>query len=198
MAESTSSRVIVQEFLDIKTGYLTWGAQKLLQQWQQQLKGGFDSLGNLISNLSPAILINGRTGTIGAILSNISAVGVVQPVGMSSATPSQQGAVILPLGATSNMLGTASTQPAGAFDAIGAAATAQANAQTYAAAQATTAQSNAQAFASNASNLTSGTVPVARLSGLSVVITTAKLTSTGANGSMTYTNGLLTSQVQAN
>ncbi len=34
-------------------------------------------------------------------------------------------------------------------------------------------------------------------SGLSVTITTAKLTGLGANGSMTFTNGVLTSQVAA-
>ena len=34
-------------------------------------------------------------------------------------------------------------------------------------------------------------------SGLSVTITTAKLTLAGANGSMTFTNGILTSQTQA-
>ena len=34
-------------------------------------------------------------------------------------------------------------------------------------------------------------------SGLSVTITTAKLTPTGANGSMTFTNGILTAQTQA-
>ena len=33
--------------------------------------------------------------------------------------------------------------------------------------------------------------------GLSVTITTAKLTPTGTNGSMTFTNGILTSQTQA-
>jgi hypothetical protein len=33
--------------------------------------------------------------------------------------------------------------------------------------------------------------------GLSVVITTAKLTTSGANGSMTFTNGILTAQTQA-
>jgi hypothetical protein len=33
--------------------------------------------------------------------------------------------------------------------------------------------------------------------GLSVTITTAKLTSLGANGSMTFTNGVLTAQTQA-
>lgn len=36
-----------------------------------------------------------------------------------------------------------------------------------------------------------------RASGLSVTITTAKITSGGTNGSMTFTNGVLTSQTQA-
>jgi len=34
-------------------------------------------------------------------------------------------------------------------------------------------------------------------SGLSVTITTAKLTALGANGSMTFVNGILTAQTQA-
>lgn len=37
----------------------------------------------------------------------------------------------------------------------------------------------------------------ANLPGLSVTITTAKLTGAGVNGSMTFTNGILTSQTQA-
>lgn len=38
---------------------------------------------------------------------------------------------------------------------------------------------------------------LAGLTGLSVTITTAKLTALGANGSMTFTNGLLTAQTAA-
>ena len=37
----------------------------------------------------------------------------------------------------------------------------------------------------------------ANLPGLTVVINTAKLTGGGANGTMTFTNGILTAQVQA-
>jgi hypothetical protein len=37
----------------------------------------------------------------------------------------------------------------------------------------------------------------ANLPGISVTITTAKLTAVGVNGSMTFTNGILTSQTQA-
>jgi len=44
---------------------------------------------------------------------------------------------------------------------------------------------------------TTGTLDTSRLGGLSVTITTAKLTPGGANGSMTFTNGLLTAQTSA-
>lgn len=44
----------------------------------------------------------------------------------------------------------------------------------------------------------STTIPYTDISGgLSVTITTAKLTSGGTNGSMTFTNGILTAQIQA-
>jgi hypothetical protein len=49
--------------------------------------------------------------------------------------------------------------------------------------------------------ITSSTIPYSNVTGtptgLSVTITTAKLTTLGANGSMTFTNGILTSQTQA-
>ena len=44
----------------------------------------------------------------------------------------------------------------------------------------------------------STTIPYSAITGgLSVTITTAKLTTLGTNGSMTFTNGLLTAQTQA-
>lgn len=49
-------------------------------------------------------------------------------------------------------------------------------------------------FADFSGNLTTSQLPLA---GLSVTITTAKLTVGGANGSQTFTNGILTAQVQA-
>jgi len=41
------------------------------------------------------------------------------------------------------------------------------------------------------------TSPISAITGLSVTITTAKLTTLGTNGSMTFTNGILTAQTQA-
>lgn len=49
-------------------------------------------------------------------------------------------------------------------------------------------------------NITGGTITgtvVQPSNGITVTITTAKLTTLGSNGSMTFTNGILTSQTQA-
>jgi len=50
-------------------------------------------------------------------------------------------------------------------------------------------------------DLTGSSIPYSNVTGtptgLSVTITTAKLTTLGSNGSMTFTNGILTSQTQA-
>lgn len=179
------------------TGRVSYTWLKQFQQWQMQLSSGFDVNGNLIGNINPTVKIVGRTGTIGSILQHISADGVIDGAGMAPATTLEQGAVIMPAGATDNHLGTAAIEPSTAFDPAGAAAAAQSGAQTFATGAANTAQSNAEAFASDASNLTIGTIPLARLSGISGTITTAKLTSLGSDGSMTFVNGILTAQVPA-
>lgn len=197
MSESASSTALVGQFLDLKTGQLTRAAQYLLQQWQTQLAAGFDSNGNLISNLSDKAGIVGRTGTVAEFLQFLTAQGVIEPKGLPAATPISQGAVILPSGAVNNTLGTASTASAGAFDPAGAAAVAQSAAQDFASIAAETAQTNAENFAKNASNITTGLILTSLLQGLTATVTTAQLTVGGANGSMTFTNGLLTAQVQS-
>ena len=57
------------------------------------------------------------------------------------------------------------------------------------------ASQNANAVAITGGSIT-GTV-VQPSNGISVTITTAKLTVGGSNGHMTFTNGILTSQIQA-
>lgn len=196
-SKSTAFAALQTPMVDPKTGTMTWTWLKQIQIWQQQLASGFDSGGNLISNIEPSVEIIGRAGTIGSILQNIDENGIVQPDGLIAASDTVQGAVILPSGAISNTLGSAAMEPSTAFDPAGAAAAAQTAAEARADAVAATAQSNAEAFSSNASNLSSGTVPFAQLGGLTVVITTAALTVGGTQGSQTFTNGLLTAQVQA-
>jgi hypothetical protein len=80
--------------------------------------------------------------TYAANASNLSS-GTISATLLPAATTSAQGAVVLPAGASGNTLGSAAIAAASAFDAAGAAATAQSNAQTYAA---------------NASHLSSGTI----------------------------------------
>ena len=55
-------------------------------------------------------------------------------------------------------------------------------------------QSSTQTLPDIGGQITVGQLPAV---GVSVTIATAKLTGGGANGSMTFTNGLLTAQVQA-
>lgn len=80
----------------------------------------------------------------------------------SPATTTSFGTVELAPGATTT-INTAANSAASAFDAAGAAASAQDAAETYAAAQIAIALTTAEAYAANASNLSSGSVPVARL-----------------------------------
>jgi hypothetical protein len=134
--------------------------------------------------------IVGRLGNFGSILQHINEFGVVLPAGLTSATSTEQGAVILPVGAGGNTLGSAAMQPTTAFDPSGAAATAQTAAEAHADTVAAMAQSNAEATA--AANLTAAFAP-----GINAVIVTAALTPTGTQGSMTFNNGLLTDQLQA-
>lgn len=196
MANTTSQTALQTQFLD-QNGRVSWTWLKLLQQWMKQLSAGFDEAGNLISNIAQTVGINGRGGTIGSILGNISDSGVVQSAGMVAASDTAQGAVKLAAGSVGNTLGSAAMKNTSDFDAAGSAAAAQTAAEAHADAVSATAQSNAENFAKNASNITAGTLDPARLPGLTVTITTAALTGLGSQGSMTFTNGLLTSQTQA-
>lgn len=195
-----------------KNGMATWSFIQILIGWDTKLNNGLNSTGQLIGNIDPETRVLPRTEGLGVTLQNISDTGVMESAGLFSATPLAQGAVVMPAGAPDNRLGTAAIEPATSFDSAGSAAAAQANAEAYADtvagsaqsnaeahadAVAATAQSNAETFASNASNLSSGTVALPRLPGISVTITTAALTPTGMQGSMTFTNGVLTAQVQS-
>ena len=162
---------------------------KVLQDWDTKLSNGLNQIGQITQSIPQATAIVGRVA-IGLILQFIGDDGVVLPAGLPAATPANQGAVILPAGALNNTLGSASVQPSTAFDPAGSATAAQTAAQTFATGAANTAQANAQAFATAA-------VTAAFAPGMNVTITTAKLTVGGANGSMTFSSGLLTAETPA-
>lgn len=194
------------QLVDPKTGIPTAYGQVALQRMITALNSALTLLGEFNGIIGTGATIQGQVGTVAAKVQHLGATGnlnainltgVVAAAQLPAAVPLAQGAVQLPTGAVSNVLGSAALEPTTSFDPAGAAATAQTNAETFATAAANTAQTNAESFASNASNLSSGTVPNARLSGLTVTITTAQLTTLGAQGSMIFTNGLLTAQTPA-
>lgn len=174
----------------------------------QRIQAGLDIIGRFTGEIGSTATVEGRAGTLVEAVQHLSTTGQLAATALTgtiaagqlpAALTTSQGAVVLPLGAPSNVLDTAAFQPSTAFDAAGSAATAQAN---------------AEAFAANGSNISSGTVAAARIpalsllsgqittsqlpsSGISATITTAKLTAGGTNGSMTFVNGILTASTPA-
>lgn len=205
-----SSTIIQSPVIDPKTGRLTPSAAQWFMNTGRIVNAAFNQQTQLKGQIGPTAILTGRSAGLTDMLQNISDSGNVAPdaiAGPSTISPSvlppatnaAHGTIQLPPGAVSSVLGTAALQNVAAFDAAGSAAAAQAAAEAASdpVGSAATAQANAETFAANASNLASGTVANARLGGLSITITTAKLTVGGTNGSMTFTNGLLTSQVAA-
>jgi hypothetical protein len=194
--KSPPALVISQSpMVDKNTGMATRAFLNLFLTMYTSLSNSINSLGELIGDISAEAVITGRTEGIGTTVGNINAGGVITPPGLIPATDAAQGAVVLPSGASSNTLGSAALASATAFDPAGAAAAAQANAEAHANTVAATAQSNAQTFASNASNLSSGTVAFGRLPGITGTVTLAALTVGGTNGSLTFSNGVITAKV---
>lgn len=182
---------------DPKTGMLTPVWVRALNFLHGAINNALNQPGNFIGTIAPVAHVSGHVEPISTTLQNIGPTGKVTPAGLPAATPTQQGAVVMPAGALNNNLGTASIHANTDFDAAGSAAAAQAA---------------AQAFAANGSNISSGTVAGARVAALNTLsgqITTAqlptagithtaplaKLTGGGTNGSLTFTNGLLTAAV---
>lgn len=177
---------------------ITGGAGAMDPVWQrwftnviQRIQNGLDIIGRFTGQLAADATIEGHAGTVGTTFQHLTAsgqfvasqlTGTVAPTALPLASGAIQGAVIAP-GST---LGSASLADTSAFDPAGAAATAQASAESYANAQDTITLNAAKAY-------TDGKF----LPGLSVTITTAALTGTGTQGSMTFTNGLLTAQTPA-
>lgn len=182
-----------------KNGMPTWSFLKILQEWDTKLTNGLNQIGQLIGEINANTVITGRTEGIGTTVGNVTPTGVMSAPGLVAATDTEQGAVILPTGTVGNTLGTASTANVGDFDPTGAAASAQTAAEAHADAVAAAAQAAAEAFASNAGNISEGNLNIGQLpvEGISAVIVTAALTVGGTQGSMTFTNGVLTAQTPA-
>ena len=167
----------------------TFGMLKWMQSVGKLVNQGFDQAGNYQGPIGSQATIVGRR-FLATIVQHLSDAGVIDSAGLPAASPTAQGAVKLAVGSVGNTLGSAAMESTASFDPSGSAAAAQANAEAFASSAAGTAQSNANTY-------TDSKVAAAFAPGISVTITTAALTGTGTQGSMTFTNGLLTAQVQA-
>jgi len=130
--------------------------------------------------------VEGRPGTVADALAHVDPVGVVLSPGLVPATDVAAGAVQLPTGAVSNTLGSAALQDATDFDPAGAAATAQANA---------IAASDPAGSAGAAETASKAYTDSKFVPGISGTVPLAKITGLGADGSLTFANGLITAKV---
>lgn len=199
-----SPQTPTEPVIDLHTGRFNWAGLKWSQGITQAVNNALNILGQFNGVIGPDATVSGHVGTLRANIQNLSPTGllaataltgIVAPTQLPAADPITQGAVQLPAGATTNVLDSAAFQPASAFDVAGAAATAQTNAESFATASDTAILTAAEAFAANASNLSSGTVPNARLSGISGTVHLGPYTVGGTQGSLTLTNGLITAFV---
>jgi hypothetical protein len=183
------------ELIDSRTGKITWAWLKFFMGLAQAVNEALTILGVFNGVIGPSATVEGHSGTLQATVQNLTATGelnaaaltgIVGSAQLPPAIPSAQGAVQLPTGASTNVLGTAAFDDATAFDPAGSAATAQANAETFATAGDATTLAAAKGY-------TNSKVIV----GLSVTIATAQLTTLGSGGSMTFSNGVLTAQTPA-
>jgi len=172
-------------------GYATWEFLKFAQGLAQAVNNALNILGQFDGVIGPDATVAGHVGTLKDNIQNLSAsgllaatalTGIVQPAQLPAADPITQGAVVLPAGAPSNVLDSAAFQPASAFDPAGAAAAAQAASDPAGSAGAAETASKAYTDSKFAPGI-SGTVPLAKITGL------------GADGSLTFANGLITAKV---
>jgi len=179
--------------LDPKTGQLTWAWLKFFQDLAQAVNNALTILGQFNGIIGPNATIAGRIGTLKNFVQNLTSsgqlaadhlTGIVQPAQLPAADPTTQGAVLLPTGAPSNNLGSASLASTGDFDPAGAAATAQTSAFAHSDAGDVTTLAAAKSY-------TDGKFAP----GISGTVALAKITTLGTDGSLTFANGLITAKV---
>jgi len=157
----------------------------------QAVNAALNALGFFNGTIGVNAIVEGHPGTLATVIQHLTPTGtlaataltgVVQPAQLPAADPITQGAVVLPAGAPSNTLDTAAFQPVSAFDPAGAAAAAQAASDPLG--SASTAETNAKAYTDSKFAF-----------GISGTVALAKITGLGTDGSLTFTNGLITGKV---
>src|SRR5690348_3788105 len=124
-----------------ENGYATWEMLKFAQGLAQAVNNALSILGQFNGVIGPDATVAGHVGTLQANIQNLNAAGllaataltgIVASTQLPAADPIAQGAVVLPPGAPSNVLGSAAFTNSTAYDPTGSAATAQSNAETFA------------------------------------------------------------------
>lgn len=193
--------------VDPQTGQMSWEWTKWFQDAQLKLSSGLNQLGQLIGDISANTKISGRIGTIGDALKYVDPIGqfsaiqlsgIVAPASLPSAGIGSHGAVQAINPTTHQWVNSIDTsgvpqlsQPAFS-DLSGSASAGQVPALSALSGSVTAGQ--VPALSGLSGRITTGQLPS---SGLSVTITTAKLTTGGTTGSMTFTDGILTAHVDA-
>lgn len=202
--------------IDTKTGLMDWAWIKWFQDAEQKLQNGLNQLGQLIGQINASTIIQGRTEGIGTTVGHIDNTGAALAPMVDFSRPY--------LNKTTDHINDGAGSPlaggAVAHQALVASTPVAGQALVF---NGATWNPNAPGFSGLAgqinpatqmppSGVTPGTYPAANVTvnaeglvtaaaagtvGISVAIVTAALTTGGTQGSMTFTNGLLTAQVQA-
>lgn len=165
--------------------------QRFFSDVIQRLQNGLDIIGRFTGQIGAAATVEGHAGTLATTIQHLTPsgqliasqlTGVIASAQLPPADPAAQGAVQLPTGAPTNILGSASLQAATDFDPAGAAATAQANAEAFSGAGDVTTLTAAKSYTDS------------KFPGVAAhTIVLLKLTGGGANGSITWNaNGVIT------
>ena len=217
--------VILRSPLVDKDGMLTLEGIKQFQIWATQLQNGLDQIGNFIGNLDPTVQIVSKPGTIGTITQNLNAAGVVTGGGVDFALPYLNkntdhiadgsgsplaGGKIAFVALANPLTGKVLEWDGANWQWVARAQTKALVASQFFASfdEATGLFGTAQpAFTDISGTATAGQIPAISTlsgqitttqlpaSGLSATVALAKLTTLGADGSATYTNGILTAYV---
>jgi hypothetical protein len=188
-----------------KDGMATWSFIKILQGWDTQLQNGLNSQGQIIGDIPFGTVIVGRDVGIGFILQNLDDSGIVKDAGVDfSRAYTNKNTDHINDGAGSPLAGgkeaytalvTSPPVPVASHWVRGFAGGLFVLSQpSFADLSGTSSAGQIPPLSSLSGQITDGQLPA---NGLSVTITTAALTTLGTQGSMTFTNGILTGQVQA-
>ena len=178
---------------------------KVLQDWDTKLRNGLNTIGQITQDIPITTKVAGRTEGIGTTLHNLDASGVMLAAGIDFSRAYVNKNTDNIADATGNPLagGKAAYKALVAFPPTpvtsqwvrGLAAGVFVLGQpAFSDVTGIVTPAQVQALSSLSGQIAMGQLPSA---GISAVVNTAKLTVGGANGTMTFTNGVLTAQVQA-